>query len=391
MKIGRTVRVFVDNKRKELLHDVDENRKIIVSIFYPTDEEQDEAEGGRYMELFNPCQEEFIKRFVGKRTASGQQLSENYLRSIRINTYNDISISSKEALLPVIVFSPGLGMDRDSMIYNIEKLVEEGYIVFTLGHIYDTEFTILPDGKIIEQSEFVANSTFEEKEANVEIRKKDILFLLDELQVINNQDKLIKGRLNLDKLGLIGHSLGGAAVFKAAVEDFRIKAVVMLDGSLQIFNLTEDLLSGKRLNTPFLNFRRGSIDYFEEMSKMIELHADKTSGEEFKEKIIARHQTLTKQIIGQRELFEYLSGYKSFIKLKDSEHLTFTDWPVIHNLAVINGRLAVDKAHEIISNITVRFFNEFLCGMEYNYRSFIDENRSPLISLINKNGESIDS
>lgn len=387
MKIGRIIRLLTDNKRKELLNDTYEKRKIIISIFYPTDEYLNESKQGFYMDIFNPCQEEFIKRFAGRKNLAGEQVSESYLKSIKINTYNNIPISKKETLYPVIIFSPGMGMDRDSIIYNIEKLVSEGYVVFTLGHIYDTDFTILPDGEIIEQAKQIGDSTLEEKEQLIDIRKEDVLFLLEELKILNNEDELIKKRLDINKIGIMGHSIGGAAVFKAASEDTRIKAIVMLDGSLQYLNLTKDILEGKRLYTPFLNFRRGIIDYSEEMKKAIEFNAAKMNGEEFKKRIVMRHQTLIGQIKGQKELYEYLAGYKSFIKLKNSEHLTFTDWPVIFKQEMENDILPIKEAHEIISEITTRFYNEFLYGVEGDYRNFI--NSCPQICLISKNGESL--
>lgn len=386
MKIGRITRLLTDNKRKELLNDTDGKRKIIVSIFYPTDEDVNETKQAIYMDLFYPREEEFIKRFADRKNFAGQQVSESYLRSIKINSYNNIPISRKEVLYPVIIFSPGLGMDRDCIIYNIERLVRAGYVVFTLGHLYEADFAILPDGTIIEQAKKIADSTFEEKQQLIDIRKEDILFLLDELKILRNEDELIKGKLDLNKIGIMGHSLGGAAVLNVASEDTRIKAVIMFDGSLQYFNLTKDISEGKRLNTPFLNFRRGTIDYMEEMIKAIELNMVNTEGEEFKKRIIMRHQTLIGQINGQEELYEYLAGYKSFIKLKDSEHLTFTDWPVIYNQEMENDKLSIKKAREIISEITTRFFNEFLCGLEGNYRDFINSGSCPEICIISKYG-----
>jgi hypothetical protein len=390
MKIGRVVRLLTDEKRKEFLKATDEKRKIIISIFYPADGEPDESMYGLYMDLFYPRQEEFINRYTAKKNSAGQLLDESHLRSIKTNTYNDIPISRKEILYPIIIYSPGLGANRDSIIYNVEKLVSDGYIVFTIGHIYDTDFNILPDGEIVEQSEYVANSNFEEKEQIINIRKEDILFLLNELESLNKNDEAIKDKLDLDKIGIMGHSLGGAAIFKAAAEDTRIKAVVMLDGSLQIFNLTNDLSVGERLSTPFLNFRRGSIDYTGEMNKCIEANTSKSDGEEFKKRIIERHQSLTAQINGQRQLYEYLTGYKSFIKLKNSEHLTFTDFPTIYNLEFVNKTLPIKEAHKIIGEITYRFFDEFLCGKEGRYTSFISDSCSPLICRIDKNGESIE-
>lgn len=391
MKIGRTVRLIIDNKRKELLIDVDEKRKIVISIFYPADENSNESRQAFYIDLFYPCQEEFIKRYAGKMNLAGQQVSANYLRCININTYNNIPICKKKLLYPIIIYSPGLGMDRDSLIYNIERLVNEGYIVITLGHLYDADFTILPNGEIIEQAKHIVDSTLEEKEQFINIRKEDVLFLLDELEVLNSKDEFVMDRLDLNRIGIIGHSFGGAAVFKAASEDTRIKAVVMLDGSLQYLNLTKDILEGKKLYTPLLNFRRGTIDYSEEMKKSIEFNADKTNGEEFMKRIITRHQVLVRQIEAQKQLYEYLAGYKSFIKLKDSEHLTFTDWPVICNQKLENDILPIKEAHEIISEITFRFFNEFLCGLEGHYQNFINSNSYPQVCIINKNGELLKS
>lgn len=389
MEIGRIVRLLIDNTRKELLSGIDEKRKVMTSIFYPADHNLNEPKQSLYMDLFNPCPEEFIRRYAGEKNFEGQQVGESYLRSMSMNTYNNIPISKKAILYPVIIYSPGLGADRDSIIYNIEKLVSAGYVVFTLGHTYDAEFTILPDGKIIEQAAYIANSTMEEKEQLIDIRKEDILFLLDNLKILNSDDEFIKEKLDLNKVGIMGHSLGGAAVFKAASEDTRIKAIIMLDGSLQFVNLTKEILEGKRLHTPLLNFRRGFTDYSEEMKKAIEFNADKMNGEDFKKRIIMRHQVLIGQIERQKELYEYLTGYKSFIKLKNSEHLTFTDWPVIRNQELVSGILPIKEAHEIISEITVRFYNEFLCGMEGEYKNFISSNKCPQICMINKNGESL--
>lgn len=383
MRIGRKTRLLTDTNRKELLNGTDEKRSIMISMFYPADENLADTKQAFYMDLFYPREEEFIKRFSGRKNSAGQQLNESYLRSIKINSFNNIPISEKRKLYPVIIFSPGLGMDRDCIIYNIEKLVTEGYIVFTLGHLYEADFIILPDGRIVEKAKQIAVSSFDEKQKLIDIRKEDILFFLDELNILNHEEEVINGKLDLSKIGIMGHSLGGAAVFNAALEDTRIKAVIMLDGSLQYFNLGKDISAGKRLNTPLLNFRRGTIDYAEEMKKAIELNMISTDDEEFKKRIVMRHQTLIGQIKGQEELWKYLTGYKSFIKLENSEHLTFTDWPVIYNQEMENGKLPVKKAHEIISQITTRFYNEFLCGIEGDYRDFVNSGYHIEICVMN--------
>lgn len=387
MKIGRIVRLLTDNKRKGLLDDVDEKRKIVVSIFYLVDEEYDEAREAVYIDLFYPREDELIKRFAGRKNMSGQQISESYLKSIKINTYNNAPMSKNDTKYPVVIYSPGLGMDRDSSIYNIEKLANEGYVVFTIGHIDDSEFTIMPNGEISHQVKNFDEATLEEKAQLVDIRKKDIMFLIDELERLNNEDKFINGVLDLDKIGIMGHSLGGAAVFKAAASDTRIKSVVLLDGALQYISLLKEINEGKSLNTPLLNFRKGFIDYEEEMKKAIKYFAANCDGETFKKRITMQDEVLTRLKEGQKELYDYLAGYKSFIKLKNSEHLTFTDWPVINNQELVNDILPVKEAHEIISEITVRFYNEFLCGVEGEYSNFINSTSCSKICIIDKNGQ----
>lgn len=36
------------------------------------------------------------------------------------------------------------------MTFNVERLVNNGYVVFTIGHTYDSMLTILPNGETLE-------------------------------------------------------------------------------------------------------------------------------------------------------------------------------------------------------------------------------------------------
>ncbi len=372
MKIGRIVRVLEDKERKETLIESDENRKVIISFYYPIDEMWKEDRQALYVDLYSPREDEFINRFKGMVPLENDTEKEKFIRSIRTNIYNDAPISKKHVTYPVIMHSTGLGSPRDYMTFNIEKLVNEGYVVFTIEHIYDSMLTVFPNGEILEPQK--EEYTQEEKENLIDVRKNDILFVLDQLEKLNNEDDVIKNKLNLQRIGIIGHSLGGAAVFKATQCDSRIKATVLFDASLQFLNLSEDIKEKQTLNTPVLNFRRGSFNYEASMKMFIDFAKVKFDSEQFKKQIILYDNVLRDSDKGQKELFNYLCGYKSFIKLNGSSHMTFTDYSIIKGEKMESKILSVEKAHEVINDITIRFLDEFLCGKEGKYSRFIENN-----------------
>ncbi|WBW96405.1 alpha/beta hydrolase family protein [Oceanirhabdus sp. W0125-5] len=371
MIIGRTVRVLEDTNRKEIFSKNHENRKIVVSIFYPADGEWKPEQQAYYKDLYSPCEEVFIERYKD----DDEEISEEYLNNIKINSYNDAPIAKGDKEYPLIIFSPGFGMGRDTSMFNVERLVHEGYIVITIGHTYDTTVTIFPDGNIIEQTTLdfgpKYEKLFEKMNELKDMRENDISFVIDELKELNKNDSIVKGKISLNKIGVLGHSLGGAAVMEAGREDTRIKAVAMLDGAQQYFDLKEDIQSKNFFSTPVLNFRMDSIDYKSAMSEYINEIKDELDGEEFKQKIVKYDEVLNLKINRQKELYDYLSGDKMFIKLHDAEHHTFTDRPILLRQEYINGKLKTEDAHRAINEVIVRFFEEYLLQEKNDLNSYI--------------------
>lgn len=70
-------------------------------------------------------------------------------------------------------------------------------------------------------------------------RPRDVSFVLDELARLNKEHAALKGKLNLDAVGLSGHSFGGHTTMVAAgqtmgglaVKDKRIKAIVPMSAA----------------------------------------------------------------------------------------------------------------------------------------------------------------
>ena len=61
-------------------------------------------------------------------------------------------------------------------------------------------------------------------------RARDAAFLFDKLAWLNQNDPLLASRLDLTRVGVFGHSIGGSAAGEAARLDARFQAVANLDG-----------------------------------------------------------------------------------------------------------------------------------------------------------------
>jgi predicted dienelactone hydrolase len=59
----------------------------------------------------------------------------------------------------------------------------------------------------------------------------DVRFVLDRLQSFNSDDVFWRGHLDLSRVGIVGHSMGGTTAALATLEEPRIRAGVNLDGS----------------------------------------------------------------------------------------------------------------------------------------------------------------
>jgi pimeloyl-ACP methyl ester carboxylesterase len=63
------------------------------------------------------------------------------------------------------------------------------------------------------------------------VRLEDLKFVLDELARLNSTPRSsFLARLDLSRIGVVGHSLGGEAALSSLAQDARLKAAVILDG-----------------------------------------------------------------------------------------------------------------------------------------------------------------
>jgi len=143
--------------------------------------------------------------------------------------------------LPVILYSPPSGGDRTFDTALVQDLASRGYLVATVDHTYSDDEVEFPDGRVA-QRVLPAHQTTQQLTDEVAERDKDMRFVLDELTAIDhgaNPDaehrKLpdgLRGAMNLNEVGMLGMSLGGATAAATMLDDSRIKAGIDLDGTL---------------------------------------------------------------------------------------------------------------------------------------------------------------
>ncbi|WP_461156162.1 alpha/beta hydrolase family protein [Saccharopolyspora tripterygii] len=148
--------------------------------------------------------------------------------------------------LPLIVLSPGFTQPRAALTGLAEDLASRGYTVAAIGHNHEADATEFPDGRLTTCIACEAND-----QATVQrTRADDVTFLLDELPR--------RTPLRPNRIGMAGHSTGGATTTQVLHNDPRVTAGVNLDGTFAP-PLTEDL------DRPFMligtpEHRPGGID-----------------------------------------------------------------------------------------------------------------------------------
>ncbi|WP_427164221.1 alpha/beta hydrolase family protein [Streptomyces sp. C1-1] len=142
---------------------------------------------------------------------------------------------------PVVLYSPGLRSDRSLGTVLIEELASHGYLIVAIDHTHDADQVEFPGGRV---ETFAITGDIDDAliAKALAVRTADTRFVLDQLTALNAGDNTDAGRrplpptlagaFDLSRVGMLGHSLGGATAAAATRADRRLSAGVNLDGSL---------------------------------------------------------------------------------------------------------------------------------------------------------------
>lgn len=238
---------------------------------------------------------------------------------------------------PLILFSPGYGELSQFYRTIIEPLVARGYVVAGINHAATSGVTRSGDGELTLAEAIPFDLPAAELQAwhqkKIDDNVEDLDSAIARIALESSADTLIKGCVDLQHIGLLGHSFGGATALEALVTREHYLAGVNLDGDL----------FGKHNTTPS---NRAVLQMQMDISTLNEPGVrDNSIGE--------RDQTLT--------------GEHHWLEVAQSNHMDFSDHPwyleyLQAEMALPPGSLDPAQMVEIETRWLGAFFDRTLKG-----------------------------
>lgn len=174
-----------------------------------------------------------------------------------------IYIAPAQGAQPVVIFSHGLGGNRDGAEYLLRHLAENGYAAVAVQHAgSDTPavFGAAMAGGNFDRAKTERGIRNAITPAAAADRFEDIPFAIDELTKMNGADARLRGRLDLSRLGMSGHSYGALTTLalsglrfgpgaNLAFADDRIKAAIAYSPNKPQRGDPDDLFAAVRIPT----------------------------------------------------------------------------------------------------------------------------------------------
>jgi dienelactone hydrolase len=333
--VGTTVRHLIDTGRAETLAtNYHGPRELMVQFWYPS-----ELPGNRVESRADRFLDRIRRLLVGHK---------------RRRAVPEARLSALRMRYPMVIFSPSWRGQRGQNLFQVEELASYGYVVVGIDHPYLSRTTVFPDGRVVHaasndfwdlSSDEGLRRSYASFERELAVRVKDIEFVASELGRIDqpgSRDRF-SGRLDLERLGVLGYSFGGASGAQVCREDRRFKAGIDMGGSM----FGEVAEAG--VPRPFLfmddETPRPSAEELTQLNTPKRLFA----------------QSVERDFRLEAHSLEKYGDYQ--IMIAGTEHGNYTDQPA--DLALRDylkdlGRINPARGFRIINAYTVAFFDQYL-------------------------------
>lgn len=183
---------------------------------------------------------------------------------INSHSYLDAPLRGAEDTFPIVVISHGWSGFRELHTDFAEELASNGYMAISIDHTYGSQAVKFEDNTVAyinkEALPSQANQAKFSKASNLLATTygEDVAYVLDDLERLNQTHEDFKNRLNLDAIGVLGHSTGGGGDVYIALKDPRIKALMGLDAWVNPIE-PEILKQGLTIPSLFLRSEQWSV------------------------------------------------------------------------------------------------------------------------------------
>lgn len=152
-------------------------------------------------------------------------------------THSHVDAPAHPTRRPVVLYSPGLVDPRGFGTVTVEELASRGYVVVTIDHPGETFAVDLPSGTRPLGLPGLPHTDPQVYRAVIATRRADTAFVLDRLEALatTRTPELptnLARALDLRRVGVYGHGLGGTIAAEGMHEDHRIDAAINMEGLL---------------------------------------------------------------------------------------------------------------------------------------------------------------
>ncbi len=341
--VSKTVRHVIDISRQEPFNPT-EKRELMLHIWYPTHRGEVHPLIPYRLDEISETKEKMLK--MGFPEEDLNNLDVVYSHAPWDEKPWEFGVS-----FPLILFSHGyLASPLDYTAF-CEELASHGFVVASVAHTYYTQQVVFPDGrKITAAPELYTCPTVPNKDVQ-KLWTLDVQCALSYLAQCNTlKHDPFYNFLDLDRVGVIGHSMGGATAYTLCTQDQRFKAGMSLDAA---FWITDPHIS--TLNKSFLCI------FAEESIKGLQLSVQEIAQKYGVEaSYMQEFRDLSQQVVRADVVIPDIlhSGFSDLLFLKELP--VYKNNKHIFDLEAMTGTAEGKKTIQLINKHIVDFFNQCL-------------------------------
>jgi dienelactone hydrolase len=231
--VGRAIYDWTDAAKLDTLAPVSgSKRELLVWIWYPSAAGQSVA-----MDDYVPAQ---MRAAAGPPGGLLGFLTRDRSK-VHAHSIPNTAVAPQQRSYPVVIMRAGASAEVVNYSTLAEDLASHGYVVVGFDAPYRTFSVVFPDGRVMRRTpennvEVCAGEALTQQGGCVNkllmAWTADIAFVLDRLERLNASDASGKftGRLDMTRVGVFGHSFGGATAAQFCHDDSRCKAAIDIDG-----------------------------------------------------------------------------------------------------------------------------------------------------------------
>ena len=333
-KIGtQTFELIDENRIEQYVESKDGFRKLKYQVWYPTDH-VDNLEKVKWI-----SEGKTLTRQLAKSMHAPYFLLD-HLADIDSNSYQDAIISDAFDSYPVVVISHGWKGFRELHTDYAEALASNGYIAVSIDHTYGSQFVSFENGDEAFLNKDALPSLVTPTQFNEHANQLATTYG-DDVKVVLDDLVNLDLKLDLDRLGLLGHSTGGGGDVYASTTDKRVKSLLGFDAWVNPLKL-ETLKKGLTMPALFVRSEQWG----------------KGPNNKALDTVIQN------------------SSNASFLQMDETKHVDFSMSymisPILEHVGFL-GKLGGEHSSEIQKRLILDFFDETLKNDQKYSNEFLNE------------------